>query len=102
MFCASLAGANNFNLPNQMVGAVQQATIAIRYTLSCRPDEFIILSQAEHQALLSSSVQSSNSITTNFDYQLSGQFFAFGFTAVLSLYLISHVIGLVIKTVRDK
>lgn len=36
-----------------------------------------------------------------FDYQLAGQFWAFGFTVLISLYLISHVIGLVLKMVRD-
>lgn len=36
-----------------------------------------------------------------FDYQLAAEFWAFGFTAVVSLYLLSHVIGLVLKFVRD-
>lgn len=36
-----------------------------------------------------------------FDYQMAGQFFAFGFTSIMTLYLISHLIGLIIKFVRD-
>jgi hypothetical protein len=39
--------------------------------------------------------------TEPFDYQLAAEFWAFGFTAVVSLYLLSHVIGLVLKFVRD-
>lgn len=36
-----------------------------------------------------------------FDSQIAGQFFAFGFTVVVTLYLTAHVIGLVLKFVRD-
>lgn len=36
-----------------------------------------------------------------FDYQLAGQFWAFGFTVLISLYLLSHVIGLILKFVRN-
>ena len=36
-----------------------------------------------------------------FDYVKAGEFWAYGFTFVLSLYLFSHAVGLILKKVRD-
>lgn len=36
-----------------------------------------------------------------YDYQIGAAFWGFGFAFVMSLYLVSHVAGLVIKAVRD-
>lgn len=40
-------------------------------------------------------------LTTPFDYALGSAFWAFGFTGVMILYFSSHVIGLVLKKVRN-
>lgn len=40
-------------------------------------------------------------LTTPFDYTLGSAFWAFGFTGVMILYFSAHVIGLVLKKVRN-
>lgn len=40
-------------------------------------------------------------LTTPFDYALGGAFWAFGFAGVMILYFSSHVIGLVLKAVKN-
>lgn len=42
-----------------------------------------------------------NVVAGPFDYTLAGAFWAWGFTAVLVLYFSAHVIGLVLKQVRN-
>lgn len=40
-------------------------------------------------------------LTTPFDYALGSAFWAFGFTGVMILYFSSHVIGLVLKKIKN-
>lgn len=42
-----------------------------------------------------------DALTTPFDYALGGAFWAFGFAGVMILYFSAHVIGLVLKSVRN-
>lgn len=66
--------------------------------------DYIFMSGAEYgNALQLASLTASVSapVVEPFDNVLAGQFFAFGFTGLLTLYFISHVIGLLLKFIRD-
>lgn len=42
-----------------------------------------------------------DALTTPFNYSLGGAFWAFGFVGVMILYFSSHIIGLVLKAVKN-
>lgn len=50
---------------------------------------------------LTATTTSSTTPAETYDYAALGAFWAFGFTGVMLLYFSSHVIGLVVKAVRD-
>lgn len=40
-------------------------------------------------------------VSLPYDYQSGAAFWAYGFSSLLILYVVSHIIGLVVKAVRD-
>lgn len=57
--------------------------------------------QVQSYVIDSASASYIDQLTTPFDYALGSAFWAFGFSGVMILYFSSHVIGLVLKKVRN-
>jgi len=82
-------------------------------TLATNPTDlgtctFVLMPGTEYTAALQLAAANASGSGTGstvqelpFDSEIAGQFFAFGFTVVVTLYLTAHVIGLVLKFVRD-
>lgn len=61
----------------------------------------ILRRQGVNQPLITTAISNCTEITNEpFDTALGGAFWAFGFAGVMILYFSSHVIGLVLKSVR--
>lgn len=87
--CATLAGTNSWQLT-----AVNEFSCGVLASPSVWP----IVKVCEP---LTATTTTSTTPAETYDYAALGAFWAFGFTGVMLLYFSSHVIGLVVKAVRD-